>query len=845
MSDFDAALSVFGGQEATQKPSKFDPSGSYGTPSNVLDGLMKTESSGNAYAINKDTKAMGPYQFTPDTVAMLHKQGIKFDPFDPKESRAAADWYVSQLAQRHGGDIKAALADYGGFKTKDPSGYQAKVMGTPAPVEQPKQASDFDAALGVFDQSEQPSQRAPAPAAVTSQPAPVKAGPRPTGDTGTLNDYSGQNDVNSSGTRLAAHLVTGLGSSLYGGVKSVPVAVSGLMGGLFNGKSLSDSIDQGVNEGADAVTQAQRDYTYRPKEGTSSAELVDKFDTSGYNPLNWPSMAGSSVGEFLADHGQPAAGAAANAGISVFGLPVALKGVTKLSSLARPGEVSVIPRTDPVFPAAEKLPATQEGQPTPSVPLPLTDSPSPSFSAQPMTEPALTKGAQAQAKPAAQIKPSGAPAEEVAPTAQVASPAEQSRRAQVLNSVGIENVRKSALTGDGSAAATDYQTSKLDTPSGKYMKSVLDNEKASLANYGEKLIQETGGTAGVDQSHLYTRGETISHALDSYKGWFDDRIGQLYKAADERAQGTPANLNKFNEVLNDASELTNSDRVHLQSAVQSYLKKLQMTGEDGGVAGSAMQAETVRKYLNEQWSPQNSKWVGKLKDALDDDVTSSAGSDIYNEARQMRTQRGATLDNPNGIAKIMDSSGPNGINRAVATEKIPDNLMGMPADQFAHVVETIKNMPPELQPQAQAAMAEIKAQFANRLQAVGTSQAGQWNAKGVKQFLSNNKARMSAVFSPEEMKSFQNLHEAGQILAKDQSYPGAAVQGMNLLRSGVAAGIQGGAAAIGGSVLGPPGAFVGSYVGGKAAQAFSDRSSLGAAQKRVQKLSDLLPPDKR
>jgi hypothetical protein len=113
----------------------------------------------------------------------------------------------------------------------------------------------------------------------------------------------------------------------------------------------------------------------------------------------------------------------------------------------------------------------------------------------------------------------------------------------------------------------------------------------------------------------------------------------LYKAADERAGGVPTKLDGFKTILDDSSELTNSDRVHLQGAVNAYIKKLGMSGEDGSVAGTAKQAETIRKYLNEQWSPQNSKLVGKLKDALDEDVTASAGDDIYAEARKVRTMR--------------------------------------------------------------------------------------------------------------------------------------------------------------------------------------------------------------
>ena len=95
----------------------------------LLDSLRKVESGGDTFAINKKTKAMGPYQFMPDTVQMLHKQGIKFNPFDENESREAARQYLGRLAQRHNGNIELALKDYGGFVTKDPTDYVNKVTG--------------------------------------------------------------------------------------------------------------------------------------------------------------------------------------------------------------------------------------------------------------------------------------------------------------------------------------------------------------------------------------------------------------------------------------------------------------------------------------------------------------------------------------------------------------------------------------------------------------------------------------------------------------------------------------------------------------------------------------------
>jgi len=106
---------------ATQKPT-------FKTPEKLLDNLRGVESGKDDFALNPDSKAMGPYQFLPETAQMLHKLGIKFNPFDEQEARVAADQYIQKLVKENGGDYKKAMAAYGGFKTKDPSNYVNKVL---------------------------------------------------------------------------------------------------------------------------------------------------------------------------------------------------------------------------------------------------------------------------------------------------------------------------------------------------------------------------------------------------------------------------------------------------------------------------------------------------------------------------------------------------------------------------------------------------------------------------------------------------------------------------------------------------------------------------------------------
>jgi len=99
----------------------------------LLDRLKGVESSGDTYALNKQSKASGAYQFTPEQTITMHKKGIVFNPLVEKEARQAARTYLQQLVNQNEGDIKKALAQYGGFVKADPTEYVNKVMGVTTP----------------------------------------------------------------------------------------------------------------------------------------------------------------------------------------------------------------------------------------------------------------------------------------------------------------------------------------------------------------------------------------------------------------------------------------------------------------------------------------------------------------------------------------------------------------------------------------------------------------------------------------------------------------------------------------------------------------------------------------
>ena len=737
---------------------------------------------------------------------------------------SAADWKAASAAQKYGRD-SVAILDQEVRQARTPADAAAtartrarvatQVSNTPAP--QP--ANDpYAEALGIG--SNPPP--ADAPAAVAAPRKWYEATPE---QQARLDQASNANG--GAGTAIAqvgAHAITNAVGSLAG------LARAG--GAMLGGANL--------NEASDELERTRDSLTYNPPEGSAGSTLLNAL---GY-PLRALATGTGKLGDAtLNATGSPALATVADVGTNALATAGVGKLIAKGVGAPRPAPVAP-PRVEPSLspaPAPAIAPQPVDLTLQPQTAVPAKSAPFPQGVPRQAAETPVSRPAAANA-PTISDAPNGVFAESNPDVKGGLPEIDQQRRAQVLQAIGLDNVRKSAITGDSSAAANDFQISRLhESPAGAVMKQTLDGEKAAIQNYAEGITRDTGGSAMNDQSAKLARGGTILAPLDALKDYFDTQTRQLYQVADERAQGVPTQLDNFRTVLGDDSQLTNSDRVHLQSGALAYAKKLGIIGEDGSVFANAQQAETMRKYLNENWSPQNSGFVGKLKDALDDDVTHAAGEDVYSQARAMRAQRATTLDNPNGIANLMDASGPNGINRKVAIEKIPDTVVNMPVSQLQHVVDTLKNAPDEIQPQSQQALAEIKAQIAHNVYDIGSKQAGQWNAKGVRQYLANNSARMKILFSPEEMQRFGTLNDAGNILAKDQSYPGAAAQSHNLLRTGVTSAIQSGSTALGAWIGGPVGGMAGSAMGGKIAGKVNDSASLRSAQKRIVKVSDMLP----
>ena len=431
---------------------------------------------------------------------------------------------------------------------------------------------------------------------------------------------------------------------------------------------------------------------------------------------------------------------------------------------------------------------------------------------------------------------------------------EQYARAQTLNRVlgADHSADLAAIEGKGKERATNYATSNTDTAPGNFLKERFADEQKRLADYAERQVKNTGGTVGLDESTVYKRGNTILKPLQDLETYFDNATRKIYADRDAIAQTVPVEANNIKKVLADESlTLANTETIGLAKIAEARMKQLGMIDKDGNLLPTnAKTAENFRKFLNENWDRKNANLHKQLKAAVDEDVLANldTNSPLYKEARELVTLRKNTLDNPNGIAKILDAEGPNKINRKVDIEKIAQNIADMPVEQFTHVVDTLRNVPPQLQPQAAAALSEIKAQFANRV-------AEQKTPRQLTKYMNDNREVMNRLFTPDEMANLRDYHNAVHILATDTGYKGAAVQKINveqklgskikehLLSKGAALGAE---AVTGGTTMGGAALVTNELLSQRAAkrqakaQAQAEQKAFENTQQRFVPIQDLI-----
>lgn len=477
-------------------------------------------------------------------------------------------------------------------------------------------------------------------------------------------------------------------------------------------------------------------------------------------------------------------------------------------------------------------------------------------------DPANAQGAQAATPPTF----TDAPPEDITPAGAVPAPQDvQAQRASTIRKLGVEDpIRESAISGNPKDAATDYHTAQLDGPAGKVMSDTMNRERTALDGAQDRVVRAAGGTNGLDLTSMYNKGNNILKPLEGLSDHYDDQIKDLYSQADARSEALTAQQNQaaldkartsgepvqlpsggapmkslVATMQNDAEFLGTAEGQNMLKGLQSYLRQAKLVDDDGYVSATPKQGEEIKQYISRQYqpsSPQSGRLGKMLKDAVDDDITSHAGTDIYKQARDLRARRDAILDTPKGISQLLDTSGPNGINRKVDIEKVADKVTSLGVEQFRHIWAALKEAEtvPKLAAAAKAAQDEIRGHFLQQWQDVSQKFKREFNNRGATQYLNQNNAKLATVMTPAELERIGVVNDASHILAVNTTYPGAAVQAANLARSGslAQAAVKMGASAAGEALL--PSFGIGAVLGHKFGEGIAGKMGDAKATKAVQ-----------
>jgi Transglycosylase SLT domain len=711
-----------------------------------LDRLKSTESSGNPFAVNKDTGAMGAYQFMPATVAQFHEKGIKFNPFDEKQSREVAKNYLNDLATKLGSKEKA-LAAYGGFVTKDPTSYVNKVLIGEKPKEVASNDPLYNAIMGVESKTQQPIEQ---PKTQETRPSMMETMNRAMKTNAPIaENLASLGDVLYGAVPGTVGAVTYAGGRALGQTPEEAVATSQKVTGAISqpfGKALGvtqtagyqnegarqimDKIGQYIGESADVIAQ---------KTGIPKSDVENMLGTLGLLAGKGAELGSKSIGAALKAREVPASELAAFRGkqtpleITMEEQPKELKGVGAAQSEYNPYPSLTGEEGDKEFKSLKF------------------------------------------AKMAGNVEP-----------------AEQRTRAQIINEINPEGrPRTGLLTGNENTIRNEYvlANSSERTPAGEILKQEIAKEQNALPKYAQNIISETGADRLLPNDEA--RAYRIRQALDDKEGLaktIDDAKKQLYEEAFNKVGNNPVDSSTIENLLNSKQfqgELKLKKLTDFTAGAKDLLDLHKTEGFEGTAPGSIAGLEKLRQSINKGWSPENSFAVRRAVRAIDEDIAKAGGVETYQKARALH-QAEQNLFGSKGIKDLLTEEDNNGVQTGISNEKLIQKLNTMPRDQWAHIYDVLNKtangeivgvtIPLEVREAAKAAQAEMKGAIARDIYESGSKNQGEWNSSNVTNKLNFYNSKIKHAFDPTTIQKFHTLNLGGHLMPAKNPYEGGGLQ---------------------------------------------------------------------
>ena len=861
----------------------------------ILDRLKKTESSGDALALHPKTKALGAYQFMPETAVMLHKKGIEFNPFNEKESRQAAKQYLEMLVKQNNGDLDKALKQYGGFKEQDPTSYISKVTGS-KPSSAPK--DQFDLLGGATEQTQtknvektpsskldqfelltaQPEQTKTQQQVVSKQPEVAQTTAQPAAQTTTqpigVVDQAKQAITKNLSLQKMFEAKQALGQGFgervagaidtaYGGI--VPAAYGAVVQGLARtvntpqkaeqiGQAAASSIDQPIGKALGITGKETYQHPLGSVGTKISEEINHLFNVLHLTPEQISETVKSKFGVTL-----PPEDIRNMVVIGSAAIPQALKEIKPaVGQITKPitkalGELEI---TTPAQQLQAQFEAKQGKATAGSV-----------GSAASQNNPyagKFTGEETARDGQFAQIKLSKTPKD--------VPVSEQALRSQAIQEVMPDlPVRQGVIKGNENLLRDEHTKSKLDTPEGRLYKEQIANEQIALSKFAEDRIHATGASRTlINDEQRGGRINDVMYGVDpeeassaSIMGYLNQAKKEIYDSAFKNVGNNKIATSNTDSFFSNPQQLATAEKDGTLGFLNGAKKELELAKTvgfelpDGKIAppGSVAAFDAVRKSNNAPgtWTPERANTIRKINQAIDKDIAQVADPSLYKLGDSIHKAE-KNIFSSKGINTIFGKIDQNGVLQSkTPIDKIPSTLNNLPPDQWRHIRSTLEDlangrirgvpegMPPvsqELMQSARAAVAEIDGALAREVYEKGAGKAGVWNQNSANTIMNSRVGeKILETFPPDEIRKYHLLNTVGQLVPGIHSYEGAALQKrrLNLIEAhGEKIGKTLGAGA--GAVMGElQGAAIGGYLGGKIGEKASERSTISALNKQAQK----------
>lgn len=417
------------------------------------------------------------------------------------------------------------------------------------------------------------------------------------------------------------------------------------------------------------------------------------------------------------------------------------------------------------------------------------------------------------------------------------SPRQQQSRYNVLRAIGLTEgqIRGGVVTGDFRRLGWDSLLAKSDTEAGRKMQQQMELERDKLREYGDAIVESTGGTVGAAPE---VRGAAILKPLEGYRDWYKGKIREYYAAADQRAELTGGiELVDFQKKLRENSFFDTERMGYVRKGIASWMREQDLVGADGYFRPmSAKQAESLRQYINKTHYHHEISWgIRVLNDLIDNAVFRVLGENMYAEARATNAAYHRIFTDPKGMAALLEADG---INRKTSVEKIGQRLAALAetdSAQFRQIVKQLESMPTKaLQADAKRAIGEIRAQIAEKLTVFDPTRRETPHSIS-KAYAPFRGGKLNEIFGKETADKLRNYVAASGVLRHVDPNPAGTASAMQNLKMRGAVAATGIGTAAGGAMGGLTGATIGGVLGQQLGKKLQNRIIEAADQRAFDK----------